>query len=163
MKKVFSIFALSLFFNLGLIAQNNASPLQKFNFRLRIDNLEFMFQEVSGLAIESKETESRPGKSPQLSVVKMPGLKKYGNVTLKKGIIQNSKKLSDFMTQIKKKTIVKTNGTVELINENGEIAMSWTLKNCWIMKLSDGISKNPDKEMAIESMEIANEGVLSNK
>ena len=44
------------------------------------------FSEVSGLTVEAEVVEYRGGADPQLSTRKMPGLKKFSNVTLKRGI-----------------------------------------------------------------------------
>jgi len=47
------------------------------------------FTEVSGLSMEHEVIEYREGSSPDFSATKMPGLRKFGNITLKRGIIQN--------------------------------------------------------------------------
>ena len=67
-------------------AQDNVWPLPKFYFQVKLGDTEVAFQEVSGLDIEAQIIEYRHGNSPEFSTIKMPGIKKVGNVTLKKGV-----------------------------------------------------------------------------
>lgn len=69
--------------------QDNVWPLPKFYFTVEIATLsEATFQEVSGLDVEAQIIEYRHGNSPDFSTIKMPGIKKYGNVTLKKASLK---------------------------------------------------------------------------
>src|SRR5688572_30782318 len=61
-------------------------PLPKFRFEVRFGHVAVAFQEVSGLDVESQPIEYRGGSGAAFSTVKMPGIKKYGNITLKKGV-----------------------------------------------------------------------------
>ncbi|TXI01915.1 MAG: phage tail protein, partial [Rhizobium sp.] len=63
-------------------------PLPKFHFQVKWDSTVMSFEEVSGLDVEAQQIEYRQGDSPVFSTVKMPGLKKYGNVTMKKGVFK---------------------------------------------------------------------------
>ena len=65
-------------------------PLPKFYFSVKIDEEELSFQEVSGLDMENEPLEYRAGNSPVFSKVKIPGTKKYSNITLKKGIFKET-------------------------------------------------------------------------
>ena len=68
-------------------------PLPKFHFSVDIgDQKNLAFQEVSGLDTETQIIEYRAGNSKDFSTVKMPGIKKVGNVTLKKGIFVKDNK-----------------------------------------------------------------------
>ena len=51
------------------------------------------FQEVSGLDIEAQPIEYRAGDNKGFSAVKMPGIKKYSDVTTKKGVFKSDRKL----------------------------------------------------------------------
>jgi len=61
-------------------------PLPKFHFQVKWDDAEVAFQEVAGLDMENEPIEYRAGNSPTFSKVKMPGMQKYSNVTMKKGV-----------------------------------------------------------------------------
>jgi len=50
------------------------------------------FQDVSGLDVEAPPLEYRSGDSTVFSMVTMPGIKKTGNVTMKKGIFKSDDK-----------------------------------------------------------------------
>jgi phage tail-like protein len=62
--------------------------LPRFRFEVRWDSAVMHFQEVSGLDAEAQPIEYRHGDSPQFSAVKMPGLKKFSDVTMKKGVFR---------------------------------------------------------------------------
>lgn len=69
--------------------QDNVWPLPKFYFKVEVDGLDAAFQEVSGLEAEAQVIEYRHSNSKEFSTIKMPGIKKYSDVTLKKrGICQ---------------------------------------------------------------------------
>ncbi len=63
-------------------------PLPKFRFEVKWDSTVMHFQEVSGLDVEAQPIQYRAGDSPSFSVIKMPGLKKYSDVTMKKGVFK---------------------------------------------------------------------------
>jgi phage tail-like protein len=71
-------------------------PMPKFRFEVRWDMAVMSFQEVSGLDVEAQPIEYRHGDSPVFSTIKMPGLKKVGNVTLKKGVFKSDHKFWDW-------------------------------------------------------------------
>lgn len=56
-------------------------PLPKFHFQVSIDGASASFTEVSGLDMEAQVIEYRAGDSKVFSPVKMPGLKKFSDVT----------------------------------------------------------------------------------
>ncbi|MCM8526864.1 MAG: phage tail protein, partial [Lentisphaeraceae bacterium] len=62
-------------------------PLPVFHFQVEWGGTNLGFSEVSGLTIENQAIEYRDGLSPEYSVVKMPGMPKFSNITLKRGIV----------------------------------------------------------------------------
>ena len=58
-------------------------------------------QEVSGSARETQPIEYPVGHSKAFSVVKMPGIRKYGNVTLKKSVFKADQHCWDWLNQNK--------------------------------------------------------------
>jgi phage tail-like protein len=139
--------------------QGNAWPLPTFYFSVTIGNMEMQFQEVSGLDIEAQIIEYRSGNSTQFSTIKMPGLKKYGNITLKKGMVQNSKDAMGFFSKIKLNTIERNTVTIKLLDEKGNATMLWKLINAFPTKITGADLKADGNEMAIETMELAHEGL----
>lgn len=134
-------------------------PMPKFYFKVKWDSQEMSFQEVSGLDIQSEEIKYRHGDSPQFSVIKMPGIKKFGNVTMKKGIFKGDNKFWDWFSQIKMNTIARVPATVMLLDEAGAPTMVWTLANAWPTKITGTDLKSEGNEVAIESIEIVHEGL----
>lgn len=134
-------------------------PMPKFHFQVKWGDQEMSFQEVTGLDAQSEEIKYRTGDSPIYSVIKMPGLIKYGNVTMKKGIFKGDNKFWDWFSQIKMNTIKRIDITISLLDEENNPAMTWTLKNAWPTKISGYELKAEGNEVAVESIEIVHEGM----
>lgn len=134
-------------------------PMPKFRFEVRWDSAVMSFEEVSGLDVEAQPIEYRHGGNPAFSVVKMPGLKKYGNVTMKKGIFKADNKFWDWFNEIKMNTAKRRPITISLLDEGGRATMVWTLANAWPTKITGTDLKAQGNEVAIESIEIAHEGL----
>ena len=117
------------------------------------------FQEVNGLDIQSEEIKYRHGDSPEFSVIKMPGMKKVGNITMKKGVFKGDNKFWDWFKQIKMNTIKRLPVTISLLDEGGNATMVWTLTNAWPTKITGTDLKSEGNEVAIESIEIVHEGL----
>ena len=62
-------------------------PLPKFHFELEWGGTRLGFTEVTGLDFETEVIEYREGNLPAYNKTKQPGLTKYTDVTLKRGII----------------------------------------------------------------------------
>ena len=143
----------------GSAQSPNNWPLAKFHFKVEWDKEVMSFQEVSGLDVQSEEIKYRKGDSPVFSPVKMPGLKKYGNVTMKKGIFKSDNKFWDWFNQIKMNTIARKSITISLLDEAGAPTMVWTLANAWPTKITGTDMKAEGNEVAVESIEIVHEGL----
>ncbi len=134
-------------------------PMPKFYFQVKWDSQVMSFQEVSGLDIQSEEIKYRHGDSPEFSVIKMPGMKKVGNITMKKGIFKGDNKFWDWFKQIKMNTIKRLPVTISLLDEGGNATMVWTLNNAWPSKITGTDLKSEGNEVAIETIEIVHEGL----
>ncbi len=143
----------------GSTQSANIWPLPKFHFEVKWDSNVMSFQEVSGLDIQSEEIKYRSGDSKQFSVIKMPGMKKFGNVTMKKGVFKGDNKFWDWLNQIKLNTIKRVPITISLLDESSAPTMVWTLANAWPTKISSTDLKSEGNEVAIESIEIVHEGL----
>lgn len=134
-------------------------PIPKFRFEVRIGNAVVQFQEVSGLDAEAQPIEYRHGDSPQFSVVKMPGVKKYSNVTMKKGFFTSDAGFWDWYNDVKMNTIRRQTVTISLLDEAGKPTMVWTLANAWPTKITGTDLKSTGNEVAVETLELAHEGL----
>lgn len=140
--------------------QNNIWPLPKFYFSVQIGGASTSFQEVTGLDTESRPIEYRHGDSPSFYPIKMPGLGKVGNVTMRKGIFVNDTQLWDWFNQIKLNTIARQTVVVNLLDETGAPKMVWTLNNAFPTKVTGTDLKSEGNEVAVESVEIAYETLV---
>jgi phage tail-like protein len=134
-------------------------PLPKFSFQVKWDSYVMLFQEVSGLEAETQQIEYRHGDSKEFSVIKMPGIKKFGNVTMKKGVFKSDGKFWDWFNQIEMNTIKRVPVTISLLDENGAPTMVWNLLNAWPTKITGTDLKAEGGEVAVETIEIAHEGL----
>jgi phage tail-like protein len=134
-------------------------PMPKFYFQVKWDSEEMSFQEVSGLDIEAQPIEYRHGDSPEFSTIKMPGIKKSSNVTMKKGVFKSDNKFWHWFNQIKMNTIKRVPVTISLLDEAGAPTMVWTLANAWPTKITGTDLKSDGNEVSIETIEIAHEGI----
>lgn len=143
----------------GSAQSTSVWPLPKFYFQVKWDAEELSFQEISGLDVEAQPIEYRHGNSKEFSTIKMPGLQKSGNLTMKKGIFKSDNKFWDWFSQIKMNTIKRIPITISLLDETGAATMVWTVKNAWPTKITGTDMKSDSNEVAIESIEIAHEGI----
>lgn len=134
-------------------------PLPKFRFEVKWDDAVLSFEEVTGLSVEAQPIEYRAGDSKAFSTVKMPGLKKYGNVTMKKGVFKSDNKFWKWFSQIKMNTIKRLPITISLLDEEGSPTMVWKLTNAWPTKITGTDLKAQGNEVAVETIEIAHEGL----
>ena len=134
-------------------------PLPRFHFEVTWDSAVMSFEEVSGLDVEAQPIEYRHGDSPVFSAIKMPGLKKYGNVTMKKGVFKSDNTFWDWFNQIKMNTVKRLPVTISLLDEEGKPTMVWTLTNAWPTKVTGTDLKSEGNEVAVETIEVAHEGL----
>jgi len=134
-------------------------PLPKFRFEVDLGSElnSITFQEVSGLDVENQVIEYRKNNSPLFSTVKMPGLVKHGNITLKKGGFVNDNTFWNWHAQIKANTIEKRTVTIKLLDEDGKVTMQWQLNNAWPTKITSTDLNSNGNEVAVETIEIAHE------
>jgi phage tail-like protein len=143
-------------------AQDNVWPLPKFYFTVDLGSQDATtsFQEISGLEVETQPIEYRHGDSPIFSTVKMPGIAKFGNVTLKKGTFVNDNNFWTWYNAIKMNTIKRETVVIQLLDESGSPTMTWSLSNAWPTKISGTDLKSDSNEVAVESIELAHEGIV---
>lgn len=143
----------------GFAQSTTAWLLPKFYFKVKWDSAVMHFQEVTGLDAEAEPIEYRHGDSPQFSVIKMPGLKKFSDVTLKKGVFKSDSKFWDWFNEIKINTIERKTVTISLLDEAGAPTMVWTLANAWPRKVTGTDLKAEGNEVAVETIVICHEGL----
>jgi len=134
-------------------------PLPKFHFSVDWGDDKFAFSEVSGLDVESEMIEYRDGIMPEYSKIKMPGMQKYSNITLKRGTFQGDNKFYDWWKTTQLNTVERRDLIISLLNEEHDPVFVWTAKNAWPLKVQSTDLKADGNEAAIETMEIVHEGL----
>jgi phage tail-like protein len=136
-----------------------SDPYTRFNFRVQLDGVDSgAFSEVSGLDSVTEVIEYRTGDSKTTSSVKLPGLTKYPNIVLKRGITR------DLSLWQWRKTVVdgntdRRNGAIILLDEARNEVLRWTFRNGWPVKWEGPDLDASSSEVAIETIEIAHEGL----
>lgn len=137
----------------------NEYPLVKFHFQVEWGGTKIGFSEVSGLDVETEPIEYRDGASPEYSKIKMPGMQKYSNITLKRGTFQSDNEFYDWWNTVKLNTIERRDITISLLNEEHEPLIVWKVKSAWPSKVQSTDLKADGNEVAIETMELVHEGL----
>ena len=142
-------------------AQGAVWPLPKFYFKVKLGSQDntVSFQEVSGLDTETQIIEYRHGDSKTFSPIKMPGIAKVGNVTFKKGVFVKDNNFWKWYDDIKMNTIKRETVVIQLLDQTGAPTMTWTLTNAWPTKITGTDLKSDGNEVAVETLELAHEGL----
>jgi phage tail-like protein len=139
-------------------------PYAVYNFQIIINGVsddgkaaKGAFSEVTGLDMEVAPIDYRTG-AEDIVVRKLPGLKKFPNLVLKRGII-GEVALWNWIKKGADGQIQRTSGSVVLMDENHQEVQRWNFQRGWPVKFAGpqlGAAKN---EVALESLEIAHEGL----
>ncbi len=137
-------------------------PMPKFRFEVDLGKelKGIAFQEVSGMDKEVQVIEYRKSNSKLFSTEKMPGIVKYGNITMKRGVFVKDNRFWDWMNEIKMNTIKRRTVLIKLLDEDGKVTMQWILRNAWPTKISGTDLKSDDSSVAIDTLEIAHEQLI---
>src|SRR5690349_7848631 len=133
-------------------------PLPKFHFLVEWAGARIGFTEVTGLTMEVEVIEYREGNSPEYNKTKMPGLHKFSNITLKRGVFAGDNDYFNWFNKVKLNTHERRDLTISLLNENHEPVVVWKVKSAWPIKIQPPDLKSDANEAAIESIELAHEG-----
>ncbi len=135
-------------------------PRVKFRFKLEIDGLAAGgFSEVSGFDATIEPIEYREGDMATETPLKVAGLRKYGNITLKKGIIEGQV-LYDWLAPGLTKAVQRKTVTVSLLDEEQKPVASWQVINAWPTKYTAPDFNATSNEVAVETLELAHEGMV---
>ncbi len=134
-------------------------PIPKFHFLVQWGGTRIGFTEVTGLDIQIEPIEYREGASPIYSKLKMPGLQKFSNITLKRGSFEGDKEYYTWIKTVNLNKVERRDLIISLLNENHEPVMSWKVMNAFPVKVQATDLKSDGNEVAIETLELAHEGL----
>jgi phage tail-like protein len=135
-------------------------PLPKFHFEVQWGGSIIGFTEISGLTVETDVIEFRDGASREYHKVKMPGMQKFGNITMKRGTFKGNNDFFNWWNTVALNTIDRRDVTISLLNEEHEAVVTWKIKNAWPTKVQATDLKSDDNGVAIETIELAHEGLV---
>jgi phage tail-like protein len=115
------------------------------------------FAEVSGLQAEIEVIEYRTG-SDDTAVRKLPGLRKFSNITLKRGIIGDLT-FWNWLASAMNGQVVRADGTIVLLDEKRQPVVTWKFHRAWPCRWSGPDLDGKSREVALEMLEICHEGL----
>jgi len=139
-------------------------PYRNYRFLLEIDGIsQGGFSEVTIPDVSADVNEYREGDEPP-TVRKIPGVREYSNIVLKRGIT-NSSDLYQWFKEIENGKIKSSrrNISIILLNKGGNEAARWNFVQAWPTKYNAPNANAKGNEISIESLEIAHEGIVRTK
>jgi len=133
-------------------------PYAAFNYLIDIGGITAGgFSEVSGLDIECQPIDYRNG-DEDFVPRKLPGIKKFPNIVLKRGIIGNLD-LFNWLNTALQGAVDRREGAVILRDEKRNEVMRWKFTRGWACKMMGPALKGDSNAVAVESLEIAHESL----
>jgi phage tail-like protein len=134
-------------------------PYQAYRFKVELDGItRGGFKEAAGLDVTNDVVEYREGTDPS-TARKLSGMTKYANITLKGGMTDDTS-----LIEWKKKTIEgkteRKNGSIVLCDDAGDEKLRWNFSEGWIVAWKGPTFNASSNDVAIESIEIAHEGLV---
>lgn len=137
---------------------NRVDPFVSFNFLVEIDGIvRGAFSEVSGLDATIDVVEFREG-GRNTSPIKLPGLNKYSNITLKWGMTADDE-LYQWHRAAVLGDVQRRNGSIIVLDRQGSEVARWNFFNGWPTKYTAPSLSASGAEAAVETVEIVHEGL----
>jgi phage tail-like protein len=134
-------------------------PYRGYNYRVEIDNTAVAgFSEASGLTFDIDPVEYREGNDVNLHVRKLPGLRKFANIVLKRGFTSNTELYDWYRTNLSG-AIERRDGSIVVQDEDRNDALRFNFSSGWICKYEGPTLNATSNDVIIESIEICVERV----
>lgn len=136
-------------------------PYRGFKFRVEIDGIQRAgFREASGLDAATDAVDYREGDDKTVTIRKLPGLKKFSNITLKRGITDDMD-IWKWRKQVMDGKIkdARKNGSIILMDDEGNDKARWQFTAAWPTKWTGPTFNATANEVAIDTLEITHEGL----
>lgn len=135
-------------------------PLPRFQFQVDWGGAKISFMEVTGMDMQVDPIEYRHSDSKDFSKIKMPGMRKYNNITLKRGKFEQDFDFNNWLDEIANERVnARRDLVIRLLNEKHEPVAVWKATRCFPIKITSPDLKSDANEVAVESIEIAHEGL----
>jgi len=137
-------------------------PLRNFRYRLEINGIDQAgFAEVAIGDLSTEPIEYREG-DEITTVRKLNGLNKYANITLKWGITDSTELAEWHHLVVDDSTALddaRRTVVIRVQNEAGEDKAAFEVTRAWPCKYDPSDLNGKGNEVAIDSLELANEGI----
>jgi phage tail-like protein len=141
------------------MAVKRAQPYLNCNFLVEIDGVAVAgFAEVTLPSMAIEAVDYRDGSDKLNNVRKLPGLTKFGNVTLKRGIVGDLD-LFQWIRAVSQGLPDRRNVSIVLLDEQRNPVLRWLVRNAFPVKYEGATLNAKSSEVAIESLELACEGM----
>jgi phage tail-like protein len=141
------------------MAFDRTDPFNGYNFAVELEGITRMgFKTCSGLDSTTSSSKYREGTDASLGQRELPGLLQHSNITLTRGIT-NDRALWDWRASVVKGETVRRTISIILRDNKGDEQMRWNIKNAWPTKWSGPSFDATSDAVAIESFELAHEGI----
>jgi len=143
--------------------QSERYPYPGYNFVVSVTNVDSgetvsgSFAEASGMVVELTPIEYRDG-TDDITVRKVRGLRKISNITLKRGITGHVGFWRWVLAGING-DVQRQQGYIALLNEDRAEVMRWDFKQAWPTKYTGPSLNAKNSEIAMETLELALEGL----
>lgn len=135
-------------------------PLARFHFQVDWGGAKISFQEVTGLDMQVEMIEYRHSDSKDFNKIKMPGLRKFSNITMKRGKFENDFDYNAFLDENANERVnARRDIVIRLLNEKHQPVAAWSATRCFPVKVTAPDLKSDANESAIETIEVAHEGL----
>jgi len=135
-------------------------PIPRFHFQVDWGGAKISFTEVTGLVMEREKIEYRHSDSKDFNKLAYPGLAKNNNLTFKRGKFERDFDYNTWFEQIANDRVGgRRDIVVRLLNEKHEPVAAWSATRCFPVKISAPDFKSDANEAAVETMEVAHEGL----
>lgn len=144
------------------MADQNADlwPIPKFHFTVDFEGDLMSCQEVTGLKLSTEQIEYRFGDDQTFTKKKIPGLKKYENITIKKGVFTDDFRIYEWYNEVQADPAQRRKVTVSLLGDSpDEVIMTWEIENAFPISVSAPDLNAEGNELAVETLELAHEGI----
>jgi phage tail-like protein len=125
------------------------------------DNADGFFKSVSGLKFETEVVPVSAGGAND-TTFQLPGATKWSNLVFKQGFT-NSSALMTWRQQWLQGQMTRTDGTIIQLDTALKVAAKWKFKRGWPCKWEISEFDASKSELAIETLEIAHEGLIFSK
>jgi phage tail-like protein len=139
---------------------DEAHPNYRFYVTIN-DKAKAVFTEISGLQVETVVQDYEEGGNNEF-IHRLPGRTKVGNVTLKYGLTK-SNELFKWYADIVRGKITRYNLSVIMYDTEGNELVRWNFLNAFPVKWTGPQFSADGRAMAIETLELAHEGMQLGK